>query len=348
MTGGSMKKIISVFLCAVIMLPLPAAAADSEFTTADALLILRAVAGLATLNEAQTAKYDFNNNSSVTTANALFVLKIVAGVEEPPKPALPALSAQEERRVISDYVAHVNRMNSYPGSVNITASEIEYAGYLGTHNGYKAVMLGISSAWNEPYIEVYNFEGIEFAAKGHLIIFLYKDSSFIALGDAYDQRLINYTDVRNILLNSNLIFPVPPPREIPPPLVPLTRQTEQIILGNFEKYAAQAIARPETFVSDVAIRGYLGTYYGWEAVAMWYFLQNSDGSPRGGHGASPQFRAANLDFRGIANVYLHKDSSFISIVEAYAEGLINYDDVYKIHYYWTQVEPEWYQRGGRG
>jgi endoglucanase len=54
--------------------------AGSAFTTADALTILRAAAGLQTLTAEQFARYDLDGDGRITTADALIVLRRVAGI----------------------------------------------------------------------------------------------------------------------------------------------------------------------------------------------------------------------------------------------------------------------------
>jgi hypothetical protein len=50
------------------------------FTTADALLVLRASAGLETLTPEQIARYDRNKDGEITTADAIAILRIAAGL----------------------------------------------------------------------------------------------------------------------------------------------------------------------------------------------------------------------------------------------------------------------------
>ncbi|MDR2559939.1 MAG: InlB B-repeat-containing protein [Oscillospiraceae bacterium] len=57
-----------------------------KFTTADALNILRYVAGIVTLTDEQRERYGINGGGNITTANALRILQIVAGLEELPEP----------------------------------------------------------------------------------------------------------------------------------------------------------------------------------------------------------------------------------------------------------------------
>jgi hypothetical protein len=56
-----------------------------ELTTADALAILRHVAGVETLSQSDLMKYDFNKDGNIDTSNALFVLRVVAGLAEEPE-----------------------------------------------------------------------------------------------------------------------------------------------------------------------------------------------------------------------------------------------------------------------
>jgi hypothetical protein len=65
--------------------PAPASEPESEFepheyTTGDALNILRYVAGLITLKPEQRARYDLNGNGEINTADALGILRIIAGI----------------------------------------------------------------------------------------------------------------------------------------------------------------------------------------------------------------------------------------------------------------------------
>ncbi|MDR2558597.1 MAG: dockerin type I domain-containing protein [Oscillospiraceae bacterium] len=81
-----MKKLTAVLLIIIMLVSLPITAAASGFTTADALAILRHVAGIAPLSEADFARYDLNGDGKVDSADALFVLRIVAGIAPAPKP----------------------------------------------------------------------------------------------------------------------------------------------------------------------------------------------------------------------------------------------------------------------
>ncbi|MCL2636995.1 MAG: hypothetical protein FWD48_01365 [Oscillospiraceae bacterium] len=194
-----MKKKFSIFLAIAIIFSLPVfASASDTFTTEDALIILRAVAGLTELNEAQMAKYDFNNDSNITTANALFVLQVVAGIKEAPEPEpelpppLEPLSPQAEQTIRENYARGYNRPE-------IIASDVRIGGYFGTYNGYEVVTIGVKPREDgEPTPIVSYFWSREI--KGIRIelpsgIQTHKNSSFIDLWSAHNQRLISDDDL---------------------------------------------------------------------------------------------------------------------------------------------------------
>lgn len=58
----------------------PVANISSEFTTADAIYILRYVAGIIELTPEQIAKYDLDGDGEITTEDAVMILRIVAGL----------------------------------------------------------------------------------------------------------------------------------------------------------------------------------------------------------------------------------------------------------------------------
>jgi len=76
-----MKRIFTVFLFAMIMLSLSANASASEmFTTADALMVLRAATGSVQLTAEQIARFDMDGDGIITTADALEILRRATGL----------------------------------------------------------------------------------------------------------------------------------------------------------------------------------------------------------------------------------------------------------------------------
>jgi uncharacterized protein YkwD len=108
-----MKKLIGLFLAIlfVFSLAVTAGANANDFTTADAMKILRAVAGIITLTEEDTERYDLNGDGVINTADALIILRLVAGLPAiaPPKPEPPPTpQLSEEETFIAEVVRLVN------------------------------------------------------------------------------------------------------------------------------------------------------------------------------------------------------------------------------------------------
>jgi len=334
-----MKKIISAFLVFVIMLSLSlGVSASSEFTTADALAILRHAIGAETLSAQGLERYDFNNDGIITTANALLVLQVVVGINElpskpappepePPEPTLPPLSllpldieaemkthfARYATNEFHEALAQQNYQNY--AHARFTVSDIDIEEYFGTYNGYMAVMISWGRTWQE-------------WGGGGKVVYLFKDSSFILIKDAYEQRLISRADVINIHHYSGYFFPLPFERETPPPFVPLSVQAELKIRENYLVWS-----RVADTIDRVKMFGYYGTYNGWDAVAMRAWATPTAGIA--GVGGEPVYFVASFYF-DVITIYLHKDGTFICLREAFAQGLASENDVYQIHYHWEQ------------
>ncbi|MCL2638365.1 MAG: DUF6273 domain-containing protein [Oscillospiraceae bacterium] len=76
-----MKKVISILLIIAMMLSFPVTASASDLTTADALTVLRAAAGLITLTAEQATKFGITGTPSTT--DALRILRAAAGITVP-------------------------------------------------------------------------------------------------------------------------------------------------------------------------------------------------------------------------------------------------------------------------
>jgi micrococcal nuclease len=91
------KKVLSVFLSAIIILSLSIGivASTETFNTSDALIVLRASAGLVTLTDEQTEKYGISGGN-VTAGDALRILRLAAGIT-PNRPPVTTTSANTTR-----------------------------------------------------------------------------------------------------------------------------------------------------------------------------------------------------------------------------------------------------------
>ncbi|MCL2639115.1 MAG: dockerin type I repeat-containing protein [Oscillospiraceae bacterium] len=312
-----MKKIISFLLVIASLLTLSITAGAENLTSADALAILRHVAGVAELSDEDLSRFDLNNNGRVDTADALFVLRFIAGLEEMPLPPLSKLPDDIEKKIREDFTLYMTDTYAEIDLIwEFTSRDVNVDEYLGSYNGYKAVIIGLTDGeWH-----------------GAIGIYLHKDSFVVDINTAYYQNLINIDDVIKIhhyfprahisLFTFSMGDIIP--RKAPPPLTTsLSPQTEWTIIENYARF--QRVP-----VDDTTIDKYLGTYNGFEAVTMSVYSGRG-----GGNGGVPQFYAAGFRFVGVANVFLHIDSSFICISEAYLQEIISENDVYSIHYYWS-------------
>jgi fibronectin type 3 domain-containing protein len=78
--GGNISSVGSGLTQAVVDGVL-AAIGQNALSTADALTVLRAVAGLTTLSAEQREKYDLNGDGKIDTADAMWILRSIAGLE---------------------------------------------------------------------------------------------------------------------------------------------------------------------------------------------------------------------------------------------------------------------------
>jgi hypothetical protein len=131
--GESMRKIITLLLAAAIILPLSVNVSASEaFTTADALTILRASAGLIELTPEQVAKYDMNGDGRITSADALLILQAAAGLSGSVLQIIPSNS---------EVLAAINRNNEqFQLSIEIEADGCALSNLVAKESGYSYVM----------------------------------------------------------------------------------------------------------------------------------------------------------------------------------------------------------------
>ena len=127
-----MKKFIStlitvatLFATAAVM-PITASAVDT-FGSADALEILRYVAGATTLTAEQLARYDLTGDGAVTSADALAVLRIVAGsgTTTPPPVTTPAPAGEK----ITVDITRYRTPDDIPNSDAMTAIRILFKAF---------------------------------------------------------------------------------------------------------------------------------------------------------------------------------------------------------------------------
>jgi hypothetical protein len=99
-----MKKLTTILLTIAIILSLPLAASANEFTTADALAVLRASVGLSPLTAAQAARFEISGTP--TTADALRILRISIGLSGT-APQRESISASDR----ASLTAYINQLS---------------------------------------------------------------------------------------------------------------------------------------------------------------------------------------------------------------------------------------------
>jgi hypothetical protein len=100
-----MKKAITILLIIALLAAFALPASAAELTTADALTVLRAAAGLTTLSAEEMTRLGLSG--TVTTADALRILRVAAG--------LPAVAVEAALRLNTDIFA----------DLGLTVSQIE-------------------------------------------------------------------------------------------------------------------------------------------------------------------------------------------------------------------------------
>ncbi|MCL2697849.1 MAG: hypothetical protein FWE74_07190 [Oscillospiraceae bacterium] len=128
-----MKKIVSSLLIAIMILSsaLPAAASNITYSTSDAMTILRDVAGTMSLTPQQRTRFDLNNDGDITTADALIILRVVAGLQEAPE-VTPTVSEGDFTVILNkpDYVRNETMQVTVSGltqrDINIGATIAVY------------------------------------------------------------------------------------------------------------------------------------------------------------------------------------------------------------------------------
>jgi hypothetical protein len=195
-----MKRLISVFLSVILTITLSAGVSASEmFTTADALTVLRAAAGLITLTAEQTAKYDMDGDGEITTTDAMMILRGIAGVNEQltvdngQLTINKSLSADADMQIRENYAAFM--MYQFWGHP-ITADELTVYRYFGTFGGREAVVI-YPKDWamtdDMLYIDIAGYRIT--LESGSLSLVVHDNGKFVPIREAYEQGLLIDEDI---------------------------------------------------------------------------------------------------------------------------------------------------------
>jgi len=184
----------------LILSAFSASASREMFTTADALTVLKASAGLITLTESQAAQYNLNGDGEVNTTVALMILRMAAGLPATAPgyiiaelgylPPAEPLSPETELKLLEAWAA-------YKGG--FTAGQLEILHYFGTFNGYEVVVIypkGYAMTADMQYI---HSDGYDIAlGSGSLELLVYADGALMHILEARDKGLLTENDIKII------------------------------------------------------------------------------------------------------------------------------------------------------
>jgi hypothetical protein len=202
------KKFLSVLLAAVMSLSVGTSAFaldhNYEFTVADALMALKASAGLVTLTDEIFRIYDIDMDNVITTADALAILRIATlNSAEPSLSGTPLapqnfepLTPQTERKLLENYAAFQSHTW---WDRPITADDLMIYKYFGTFNGYEVVIIYLKDGIMTMDMQYIHLAGYTITVgSGSLSLMVHVDGTFIHITEAFEQGYLSADDIRVI------------------------------------------------------------------------------------------------------------------------------------------------------
>ena len=264
-----------------------------------------------------------------------------------PNPALEEdyppieIGMDEMEKIISDYAA----------ANGVKYEDVWLRYYYGTYSGGDAVVLSILG--NAETDDIYHLKlgGYEFyLPSGSLRIYIHtRNGGFVELSDAYAAGLVTNSDLDIISYANKNSTELPMPSAQTsggsgtntatyPQLDPLDHAAEAAIAADYDK--ANNLESGTGYVV-----AYYGTYSGGDAVVMWEWDGVGTGIAIPEEALENDFTVAGRQFHlgsTSRDITIHtKDGKFISLAEAYEQGLVSEADLDAISYYNL---PSWYNR----
>lgn len=227
--------------------------------------------------------------------------------------------ADVESKLREDYLRQFG--SEYP-EMELTLDKISVRGYCGTYSGCEIVQMD-SPLWQ--YITARR----SVVVAGYIITFtsdfepyVHKDDSFYTLKEAYDAGYITKEDVEDFGPKVDPAFK----KWEGEPLLDQDALAPAIVLRLRKDYLQQLHAeKPNTkeiVLDEIWVEAYYGTYSGCEIVYMGAPLESITVAER-----SVIVGGYIFIFEGDQKLYVHKDSHFYTIKEAYDAGYITTEDV---------------------
>ncbi|MCL2108211.1 MAG: hypothetical protein FWH20_02565 [Oscillospiraceae bacterium] len=198
-----MKRFTAIILTTALVatLAVPVFAA----TTADALAILRHVAGGDPLSAEQRSALNIGADEEITTNHALAILKSIAGGGDIGEPEPPMVTAPAPLEPLTDEVdlaireSYVEFLGGELHGREITAEDLEILHYFGTYNDYQIVVVYPKGGIATADMQFIHLGGHEIAlGSGSFRLMAHKDGEFTPIQDAYEAGYITDENVRFI------------------------------------------------------------------------------------------------------------------------------------------------------
>ena len=237
--------------------------------------------------------------------------------------------------------------SEYP-DIEVTLEDINVQAHYGTYSGCEVVYMGEPLGYTQAFRSV--------VVAGYIItlgssqkLYVHKDSHFYTIKEAYDAGYITTEDVENFgpKVTSKFRKWSPPPTHTPHPDVEGVDPAVALTLRkDYLQQLRSEDPKMEITLDDIYVQDYYGTYSGCEIVYM--------GAPLVYTMAERRVVVAGyiITLGSGQKLYVHKDSHFYTLNEAYVTGCITKEDVEDFgpkvdeHYFkkWDG-EKIWYDNG---
>lgn len=246
-------------------------------------------------------------------------------------PALKALSAGREKELCEQFI----EWQSMQGKVS--ADDLYIPLYLGNYNGNDVALIMPKDGLSEiDFTELGTItcgdRDITTAVGSEPVVSInneidHLDVAFLD-GLISDSDIIRINYYMNKFLADNGADPTALQNKYPP-LTALTEKEKQTLFEDFIGYKAGKGGWKGITAEDLSIKRYYGTYNGCEAVVIWCneIVVTDDIQDIGIAGYTISLPSGSYE------LLLHRDSTFISIREAYNKGYLSKSDIDKIAYY---------------
>lgn len=283
---------------------------DYRISNADLVIMARFIVELSDPDSDALYRADVDMDGELTNADLVALAKKILTYSG----ETPELSEEMEAQMIEDFVNQ-----SYDDMMSISEGMVYFnmVAYFGSFNGCEAVLIerrGMSAA-----VQV-NVEVNEFKftfPHPMLSLYLYKDSQFLKIDEAFKAGWISAEDLEAIWNLREGDFGYSGKNN-----VEISKELKSKIVNDFAEQYGYKDEYIEQQKKSVKIRAYYGTYSGCEAV----LIQRSGGAAD---------MIVNVDAAGFRfsfpdtsiTIYLYKDSQFLRIDEAYEAGWITAENV---------------------